>query len=164
MKFNKDGYLEAGIHDMELPTIEEHFVNGFPSSSTRPKIIAGYKKHRAELEHLNLNIEQLLDGSFVSTKNDPNDIDLVCFIDADTMDKLSPNEQEKLRELLSGKFTQQYYSCDAYLCPTVPETDPRYQSCIENRKYWIEFFGHDRSTKPKGLLRAKITTPSGEAP
>jgi hypothetical protein len=162
MKFNADGYLDAGIHDVELPAIEEHFVDGFPSSNTRPKIINGYKQHRAELESLNLDVEQLLDGSFVSTKNDPNDIDLVCFADADAIDRLSPQDQEKFSKLLSGKHTQSIYLCDAYFSPMVPENHPQYNQCRSARKYWMGEFGYDRNEKPKGVLRVRITVPDGD--
>jgi hypothetical protein len=164
MRFNADGYLDAGIHDVELAEIEEHLVNGFPNSNTRPTIITGYKKHRAELEHLNIDIEQLLDGSFVSTKNDPNDIDLVCFADADVIDNLSPLDKQKFHNLVMGKSTQSFYNCDAYFCPTVPENDSRYSHCRQNRKYWIGEFGYDRNEKPKGVLRIKITATSGSNP
>ena len=63
MNFNANGYLDPGIHDVDLSAIEEHLVRGFPTSTTRPRIIDGYKRHRSELETLSIELEQLLDGS-----------------------------------------------------------------------------------------------------
>ena len=164
MNFNANGFLDPGIHDVELSAIEEHLVRGFPTSTTRPRIIDGYKRHRTDLETLNIELEQLLNGSFVSTKNDPGDIDLVCFADADTVDRLSPADQIKFRALTLGSSTKSTHLCDAYFCPTVPETDPRYLMVRQNRKYWMGEFGYDRQERPKGILRMRITHAKGGAP
>jgi hypothetical protein len=164
MNFNSNGYLEPGIHDLELSALEEHFVKGFPTSTTRPRIIDGYKRHRSELESLSIELEQLLDGSFVSTKNDPGDIDLVCFADADAVDQLSPDDKNRLRLLTLGSSTKGSHLCDAYFCPTVPETDPRYPTVRQSRKYWMGEFGYDRQDRPKGILRTRIALGKGGHP
>lgn len=156
MKFNAQGYFEAGIHDFDAGAIEEHLVVGFPTSITRVQILAGYKKHRAEIEALGLTCEQLIDGSFVSTKNDPEDIDLVGLIDADAVDALSPAQQMQLQALFSGQTTKATHLCDAYLCPTVPQNDPRYARLRAARKYWLGEFGYDRQDKPKGMVRTIV--------
>ena len=103
-------------------------------------------------------------SSFVSTKNDPGDIDFVCFADADTIDRLSPADQNKFRLLTLGSSTKSTHLCDAYYCPTVPETDPRYPAVRQNRKYWMGELGYDRQERPKGILRSQITHAKGGHP
>lgn len=154
--FNSDGYLEPGLHDLELDEIVEHFVTAFPTSNTRKKIIEGYKIHKAELAQLGLTCIQFLDGSFASNKADPGDIDMVGFLDLDAVDALSAADQQKLKELFSGKNTREQYFCDAYFVPSVPEDHPAFNELRAQRKYWMGEFGYDREDKPKGMIRTQI--------
>lgn len=162
MQFNLNGYLDPGIHNADLSDIEEHLVKGFSTSITRPRIIDGYKRHRAELQALNVEFEQFVDGSFVSTKNDPGDIDLVCFADAQAVDQLSTENKQKLRTLVLGPETKQTHYCDAYFCPTVPEHHPNYAQTRTSRKYWMGEFGFDRLDRPKGIVKTIVTIEAGD--
>ncbi len=161
VKFNSDGYLEPGLHDLTVDSLEEHFVTGFPTSTTRPNIIEGYKRHNFAVNALGISGEQFLDGSFVSTKNDPGDIDLVQFSDSDSVDELSALDKIIFGSLFAGQATKATHLCDAYFCPTVPETDPRYPKLRSARKYWLGEFGYDRQDKPKGIIRAQLASMPG---
>ncbi|UPY36151.1 hypothetical protein [Sediminicoccus sp. KRV36] len=156
MNFNSDGYLDAGLHDMDVEGIVEHFVTAFPASNTRRAIIEGYIRHRSEFSALGVACVQLIDGSFVSNKADPGDIDLVAFADLDTIDALSPEDQKKLADLFSGPATKATHFCDAYFSPTVPENHPLYSQLRSKRKYWMGEFGYDREDRPKGVVRTQI--------
>ncbi|NBB41601.1 DUF6932 family protein [Sphingobium yanoikuyae] len=160
MNFNTDGYLEAGLHDLELEAIIEHFVTAFPHSSSRVGIMDGYKAHREAVMALGIPCLQFLDGSFVSSKADPGDIDMVGFMDADAVDALTPEDQAKLSELFSGPVTRGTHRCDAYFVPWVPETHPMFQKLRSQRKYWMGEFGYDREDRPKGIIRTEVV-PSG---
>ena len=63
MNFNVDGYLGAGLHDLMHSEIEEHFVSGFPTSTTRKQIFLGYSKHKDEISELSLGCTEFLNGS-----------------------------------------------------------------------------------------------------
>lgn len=156
MNFNSDGYLEAGLHDMEIDEIVEHFVTAFPTSNTRLSIIDGYKKHSAEVAALGLSCTELLDGSFASNKADPGDIDMVGFMDLAAVDALDAVAQAKLKALFSGKVTRGTHLCDAYFVPTVPEDHPAYDQLRTQRKYWMGEFGYDREDRPKGIIRTQV--------
>lgn len=153
---NADGYLSPGIHDMTMEEIQEAFVVPFPGSTTRPVVFAGYEKHRAELEALNINIEQFIDGSFTTSKTDPSDVDMVCFADANVVDNLPPEKQEALLKLTGGAATKETHHCDAYFCPTLPDNDPLFNQLRAQRKYWMGEFGYDRVDKPKGIVRTQL--------
>lgn len=153
---NSDGYLPAGIHDMSLEEVQSAFVDEFSSSTSRPKIMAAHNRHRAELQSLQVCIEQLIDGSFTSSKVNPGDIDLVCFASMEAIDSLPQEKKDLLNRLVSGQETRSAYLCDAYFCPTLPETHPQYNNYRAQRKYWIGEFGYDREEKPKGIVRLQI--------
>lgn len=152
MTFNAKGYLEPGLYPMDLNEIENILVTPFPHSSTRPSVMSGFRRHTADLQALVDEYTQFIDGSFVSNKNDPGDIDLVCFIDGDKVDALSPPQQAMLRELLLGPVTKASHYCDAYFCPSYPDTHANYDSYRSKRKYWMGEFGYDRFDVPKGIV------------
>ncbi|WP_141098535.1 DUF6932 family protein [Rhodoblastus acidophilus] len=150
--FNSKGYLDPGLHPMGLDEIEKNLVTPFPHSSTRKVVMDGFRRHTDELKAIIAEYIQLIDGSFASNKNDPGDIDLVCFIDGDKVDALPPDLQMKLRNLLLGKQTKNTRHCDAYFCPSYPDTHPNFEAYRANRKYWMGEFGYDRTDVPKGIV------------
>ncbi|WP_372623382.1 DUF6932 family protein [Falsiroseomonas sp.] len=157
MQLNGDGYLDPGIHAATVADIKTHFVDAFPTSATRETIFEGYKRHTTDLQQCNVAFDQYADGSFVSSKVDPGDIDFVCIADADTIDALPPEKQRIIATLFRGKATKATHQCDAYFIASVPDTDPRHQSYWANRKFWLGCFGFDRADKPKGFLKLQIT-------
>src|SRR6266704_2895529 len=47
--FDEHGNLSAGFTDWTIPQVQERLVDAFPSSHSRPAIIAGYARLRAEM-------------------------------------------------------------------------------------------------------------------
>jgi hypothetical protein len=157
LRFNVNGYLEPGIHDLDHSALEEHFVTAFPHSSTRSAIIAGFGRHSNELMQLGIPCVEFLDGSFVSNKADPGDIDMVGFMDLDAVDALDNDQQNTLTALFAGKATRASHLCDAYFVPSVPDHHPLFDKLRAQRKYWMGEFGYDREDRPKGIVRLQVT-------
>jgi len=156
VKFNSDGYLDPGLHNATQDDIEEHLVKPFTASVTRKPIFEGFVRHCSDVSAFGVDVEELLDGSYISNKNDPGDIDLVGFADLYAIDALPPADQVKFRELFRGQLTKATHSCDAYFCPTVASSDPLYAKLRPQRKYWMGEFGFDRVDTPKGLIRHTV--------
>lgn len=164
MTFNTKGYLEPGLHNMGVDEVERNFVTNFPHSSTRESIMDGFKKHSDEINVIVDECIKFLDGSFVSNKNDPGDIDMVCFIDGDKVDSLSPADQAKLQALVAGPVTKASHKCDAYFCPTYPDNHPKHAHTRSQRKYWMGEFGYDRLDVPKGIVVVEVKPSSTPSP
>lgn len=156
MNFNVDGYLNAGLHSSNLADIKTHFVDNFPATSTRLTVYDGYKNHSAQLVTFGVDFNQFLDGSFVSSKENPGDIDVLTMADHAKVNALSPVEQVRLRQLFLGKGSKPQYQCDSFFLTSFPDTDPAYQHYREQRKYWMGEFGFDRVDKPKGILTVDV--------
>jgi hypothetical protein len=136
--------------------IEAQFVTSFPHSSTRKNILDGYKQYSNDIVVLVGQCEQYLDGSFVTNKNDPGDIDLVMLVDAAVVDALPNNEKQRLKELVAGPTTRAKYMCDAYYCPIYPDGHPLAEASRAQRKYWLGEFGYDRNDIPKGIVHVTL--------
>ncbi|MGJ4929158.1 DUF6932 family protein [Bradyrhizobium sp. HKCCYLS2038] len=162
--FNGHGYIAPGLHPMAQSDLEAAFVTAFPHSSTRGDIMKGYKKHSLEVTALVGACEQLLDGSFVTNKNDPGDVDMVLFVDASVIDNLSSSQKAEFAALTAGQQTKATHLCDAYFCPTYPETHPQFQQFRQIRKYWMGEFGFDRQEVPKGIVQVQLAPPAPPPP
>jgi hypothetical protein len=163
-KFNGHGYLEAGLHPFDTVELEAHFVTGFPHSSTRARILSGYKQYSVDIAGIVGPCDQYIDGSFVTSKNDPGDVDLVILVDAAVVDALPHDQKLKLKALVSGPATKAKYMCDAYFCPVYPDGHPLSSHSRQQRKYWLGEFGYDRNDVPKGIVHIKVFPPTLAAP
>ena len=79
--FNENGCLPDGLHDCTLQQAAERF-GAFQNSARRPELWARFTEFMREATACQLMEAVLLDGSFVTTKPDPNDLDLVLVVAA----------------------------------------------------------------------------------
>ena len=79
--FNEHGWLPEGIHDCTMDEAAERF-GGFQSSDLRPRSWARFTEFIGEVKGCGLLEAAIVDGSFVTAKPDPNDIDLVLVVAA----------------------------------------------------------------------------------
>jgi hypothetical protein len=79
--FNEHGWLPEGIHDCRLEEVAERFAT-FQSSERRPQLWEKFVEFMSEAKACGLVEAVLVDGSFVTAKSDPNDIDLVLVVGA----------------------------------------------------------------------------------
>jgi hypothetical protein len=132
--------------------VESTFVAPFPESLTRAAIFEYWTYHRAALVELITVEKQWLDGSFVTDKADPGDVDLATFYDAATYEALPTHRRLMLDVLLAGAYTKEMWGCDAYSVAIYPEGH-QYRNLYEAaRDYWTNWFGHDRDGVAKGYL------------
>ena len=82
------------------------------------------------------------DGSFVTDKEEPNDVDVVLWYNA--VSSISLRELRTYRELQDDKQMMSRYYCDVYL---VKNGDDKL------RRDWESWFGQDRIGCPKGIIR-----------
>jgi len=134
---------------------EAEFVASFTTSTSRPAIHDGFKRHAKELSQLPIDVEKLVDGSFVTAKINPGDVDMVVLARADHLDALPADAKAKFLALVAGKTTQQTHLCDCYFCPTLDPSDPLYPKVRTQRKYWLGEFCFDRVDQPKGIVSLK---------
>ncbi len=158
MNFNENGYLEPGFHNKDIIEVEDKLVTNFNDSTTRKAIIEGYRAFIRKFKECGINVvEHWIDGSFVSTKENPNDIDMLFIIDKEALDNL-PHDAQNIfsQELFNKNVAIEKYKCDVYLLVRVPEEDPNYLKFVNKRNYWRGQFGFDRYDIPKGIIKINI--------
>jgi len=80
--FNENGCLPEGIYDCTIDEAAARF-GAFQSSSQRSQLWDKFFEFMREADACELVDAVLVDGSFVTAKADPNDIDLVLVVSAD---------------------------------------------------------------------------------
>jgi hypothetical protein len=93
--------LPAGFHAMTIDQIEEICVVAFPGSPTRRLIFERFVAFLDLLFQVGIVIEVWVDGSFLTRKPDPRDVDVVIFANPDAVNLLSPDKQKALMYLFS---------------------------------------------------------------
>ena len=97
------------------------------------------------------NDARWIDGSFVTEKEAPSDVDVVVFHDPPEVNRLSANRKATLDLLfMDRQVTKLRYHTDAFF---IPNDDP------DARMYWRGCFGFDHYDNPKGIVRLDLRTP-----
>ena len=141
--------LPPGLHDASLEDIRQECVEQFGNGGednpeVRRYIMNRFEQYLSELASLNLELEIWINGSFVTEKPVPEDVDIVIFGDAAELQ--AEEEKRKLRRLIQD-HPKQRYKTDAYWAQ---EGDSKL------RDYWTRMFGTDRQGHPKGLYRLTL--------
>jgi hypothetical protein len=76
---NEHGLLPPGIHDCTLAEIEERFGQ-FHRSDRRCRLFERLKRFHCQATSTGFVLAIIVDGSFVTSKDEPNDIDLVLVV------------------------------------------------------------------------------------
>jgi hypothetical protein len=109
LTLNPDGFLNPGVHEATLDEIRGEF-GGFQESDQRPKL---YKRLEQLVDQLKVHEFVkfiVVDGSFVTSKAAPGDIDVIVVVDPAifTKDQWTPDEYN----VLSSKRLKRRYKFD----------------------------------------------------
>lgn len=148
-------YLDAGFHDASVDDVVATLVNSFTGSTTRKDIFERWARMRSAIAAVVSLREQWLDGSYVTTKVDPEDADIVVHLDGPEIERLDATAEFTLQALVAGKTTQATWRCDSYPLVEYPEGHPLRAAFERQRDYWADFFGKDREGNPKGIVRVE---------
>ena len=162
--------LPDGVHRVDEVTFRQQLVDAFPDSQTRRAICDGFFLLRQDALSRHVIATQWIDGSFVESKLDPEDIDLVTFIDYDFYVALGPAVQEfVLGCLKAGEMTKPQYGCHTFLVPSCLPGHPFHAEFEKARTYWRKWFGQTREEPirpgarfpsiPKGIIEMPLGDP-----
>ena len=82
-ELNDEGLLPCGIHDCTMDEIREIFGR-FMSCDKRPKLVAKLFQYVEHVKESAVAKYLIIDGSFVTSKEEPGDIDILMVLDEST--------------------------------------------------------------------------------
>lgn len=138
---------------MTLKELREIAVLKFTESSTRQMLIGSLEMLIQELSNFGLLPAKFwIDGSFLTEKIDPDDIDLVIEIDSDRINSASQRAQEFLSKLGRQELHGSGRKLHTFLMFSAPPGHPDRQNYLSLKKQWREDFGRAFVSKePKGI-------------
>lgn len=136
----QNGLLPIGVHDCTFNEVADRFGSGFRRHSLTSKLA----EYLQEAKLTTLIVWVGIDGSYVTDKPDPNDIDLVVAL------RSGFNLSETIRpfeyNIISKKQLKKFYPFDALVAPVDSEQIVSH----------LTFFQSTRDKQPKGILRLFI--------
>jgi hypothetical protein len=150
LNLSEDGFLSPGRHRCQIDDFWELCVKSFAGNSHRQQLFQEWKLYNDRLQRIveSHRLTQWIDGSFVTNKLAPNDIDFVTFIPH----HLYEPQKDGLIEFYS---TVSLYTngLDAYICPVYPTEHANYQLTRHYRTIWMKRFKNIKNTSgEKGFL------------
>ncbi len=142
--FDSVGLLPQGVHDCTLNEVRKRF-GVFQTTDRRPKLFDRLDALIQDAWATGLISEIIIDGSFVTAKSDPNDVDLILVLKAerDYSAELRPFEYN----VLSTRQTRKIYGFDVLVAMHSSKVYGEY----------LAFFAQVRGEigRRKGLLRLR---------
>jgi hypothetical protein len=150
IQFDSNGNLHPPqIIEIDFEMFKNTFVDAVEGSRTRNLIFEQYLDYTNALKGLlNVPFYQWIDGSFVTKKKNPNDIDFVTFIDHKTFQSKT-KEIDVFRKL---RFIPRSV-IDGYFVEVLPETHKGYNNYELDIKRWFYEFSTTRNFHNKGILK-----------
>lgn len=150
LTFDQYGHLTPyEVIPTNVETTKAVFVEAFGGSTTRIELWASYTAFVEELRTLfGHGFYQWLDGSFTTSKLNPNDIDIVTFVDW----KIYQQHEKYLAKRQKEWYSQ--HKIDAYFVAVYPNDHKRFVWFESSRLEWLFLFTTTRKPKKeKGLIQ-----------
>jgi len=150
LEFDLYGNLAPySLIEINLINFEDRFVHAYKESKTRAKLFENYSNYVNSLKLIiGTGFFQWIDGSFVTNKLNPKDIDFVTFIDW----KVYYNNEillDSLRELRYNKIL----GIDGYIVLVYPPEHKKNILYEADRLQWIFEFSRSRTDQRKGFIQ-----------
>jgi len=155
LNFDEKGHLIPYERiTLNIEEFEEFFIKNFEPDSTRNEIYKSYRRYISDFQkEITPIFSQWIDGSFVTKKMNPKDIDFVTLIDH--------NIYNEKRKLIDSNFrlknAKEIYQVDAYTVEIYPEDHNKHSISKIDLVYWDNWFSKTKKnwakkTFPKGYI------------
>lgn len=140
--FNEDGFLPLGVYDCSLDEVEKRFAR-FQTTDKRLQLFDKLLNYIKEVRAIKRVSSMIIDGSFITDIDIPNDIDLVLILapDHNFSEELKPIEYN----VLSRKRVNKRYEFDIFLAQENTLAYEKYVTFFQQVKH--------KPSKNKGILR-----------
>lgn len=147
--------LPYSLQKMSDTQAKNILIDSFNPSDRRRELWEKFNRYRCEMVSLlKYSAEQWIDGSYVTTKESPGDIDVVTYIDI----KDCILYQNELKQFQTRYGSKVRYGIDGYIVPVFSTHDPYYVTITKDRiDYWTKWFGTNRDNKPKGIVVLELS-------
>lgn len=108
-EFNSDGLLPEGIFTCSLEEIEQHFGR-FRGTDRRPNLTVKLIEYMRELRAANIAKSIIINGSYITDIDQPNDIDVLLILKDDV--NLSEPFPPYVKNTYNNTYIKKYFQLD----------------------------------------------------
>ena len=140
-----DGCLPVGIHDCTIEEVVAQFGQ-FQGTDKRVRLAGDLVRYYEELTQAGIALALIVDGSFITDKDAPGDIDLILVLpeDVDFNEEVPPFKYNAS----SMKYVRKHYGFDLFPAPAGSVTHIKVLSYFQRVK--------GRPGQHKGVLRVSL--------
>jgi hypothetical protein len=146
LQFDSRGNLkQQSPIQIEIEVFEEEFV----FNEERKLLFDNYVKYNNYLKEIlgKVDFYQWIDGSYVTKKTIPKDIDIVNFVDFEVYENIVSKHKKLEKGFIKDKF-----NLDTYFVAIYPQNHKKYFYFQSDSAYWNDWFS---KTNPKHDSRRK---------
>lgn len=150
LTFNNSGLLMPDRNiSSSVKELELEFVTNIPSIK-RKKIFDNYIQYNEDFKRVCelSELHQWINGSYITKKNNPGDIDLVTFLDYNIIQSLG----SKLDDFKYPN-SEIIYGVDGYIIEVYPENHRYRFRYISDKAYWMDRFTKTRRIRGNRLAK-----------
>ena len=142
--------LGPGRHKMTVQQLKALCCDGFPTDARRQTLFQKFEEFIQEYLVSSIVCELWINGSFLTKKENPSDVDVTAIIEPDIFAALSPSQTALITRTGDGHYGP---DVDAFAWPRLPLGHPDYddellhpaltwheQYAIENSGEWLKGF------------------------
>ena len=148
--------LQPGLHDMSAGDMKALVVDNFPLSTRRAMLWQNLTALIDQLKALSMPCKVWVDGSFLTEKIDPDDVDFVADFPIHVIENATPAQEALLNQLVAHAFCkiQKLHSFVMFDAPIVHKD---YATSSNIHEQWKRDFGFSYVKKtPKGIAVFKV--------
>jgi hypothetical protein len=147
--------LRAGLHEVNLAELRALCVESsrLQGSARRDQIMASLERAVQVLNANNIPGELWIDGSFLTEKPDPEDVDTSLRLSGEFYDQATPRQRQILKWFTEIAAAE---NIDGYLHLEWPAGHPHHAIGVENCEYWKKQWGTSRAGVAKGIAVLKL--------
>ena len=140
--------LIKGLHPLGISGIEALTVARFPESARRPMLFSNLQIYLDKLAATGIKARVWLDGSYLTEKPEPDDIDLVVVFERESVRTMTAEAQQMLGILLNMNMMDSRFRLHVFKAPSDRQAD---------LDYWLGLFGTLRDeVTPKGIAELRV--------
>ena len=147
---DESALFDGGFHDWTADIVEQRFYELLvdPFETARRRYLARrFFQLIDDFKKFGIAAEVWIDGSFVTEKQAPNDIDIVFIVDHKEVDRLSKGAKTRFKRFSDQSYIGNLYDCHLFIIRNDQD---------DLRDYFEDWFGHSRTGEPKGMIRFYI--------
>ena len=142
LKFDHQPLLAAGRHYLDLSELQRIGVYAFAERAKRERLYYALEELVQRFLREGIPCEMWIDGSFLTEKPEPDDIDVAVKIDLDVSENLNASQRLLVDDANEAEYIQ---GIDSFVFVSYPRGHDLYGSDLDERETWAEQFGMEHA-------------------